>query len=195
MFVNLFSFQQKMMFKRMMINKMKKGIIAFFAFIFSVSVACATEIPMGIAVLRGLDKVTGRISTFSIPVGEVGAFGKTFIVPEARYTHPPEESPENSVFLYVFEKSLKGENIELFKGWMFSSEPALSSMEHPVYDIWLIECRGAEGPAILNKLDTSKTSHKEHSEEPDAVPVEDVLVPKAEGDTGLAPSQVEMEEL
>ena len=77
----------------------------------------ATEIPMDIAVLRGLDKVTGRMSTFSIPVGEVGQFGKTFVVPEACYTRPPEEFPENSAFLYVFEKSLKGENIEMFKGW------------------------------------------------------------------------------
>ena len=41
--------------------------------------------------------------TFSIPVGQVGQFGKTFVVPEACYTRPPEEFPENSAFLYVFE--------------------------------------------------------------------------------------------
>ena len=174
---------------------MKKAIISFLFFVFSVSVACATEIPMGIAVLRGLDKVTGRISTFSIPVGEVGQFGKTFIVPEACYTHPPEESPENSVFLYVFEKSLKGENIELFKGWMFSSEPALSSMEHPVYDVWLIECQPAEGQTLQEQEKKAKPVYKEEVKNTDSVPVEDILIQKVDGASGLAPSQVEMEEL
>lgn len=102
--------------------------------------AMATDLPMKTAVVRGLDKVTGRIKTLHIPVGEVAQFGRISIAPESCYTHPPEESPQNAAFLYVFEKSVKGENIELFKGWMFSSNPALSAMEHPVYDIWVIEC-------------------------------------------------------
>ncbi len=102
--------------------------------------ASATDLPMDVAVLRGLDKVTGRISTLFVPVGEVGQFGKTYIIPEACLTRPPEESPENSAFLFVYEKSAQGENVELFKGWMFSSSPALSAMEHPVYDIWVIDC-------------------------------------------------------
>lgn len=118
---------------------MKKGLWAALFCLIPMPLL-ATNLPMDIAVLRGLDKVTGRISTFSIPVGEVGQFGKTFIVPESCYTRPPEESPENSAFLYIYEKSLKGENVELFKGWMFSSNPALSSMEDPVYDIWVLEC-------------------------------------------------------
>ena len=104
------------------------------------SMVLETDLSMNTAVLRGLDKVTGRMQTFEIPVGGVGQFGKTFIVPESCFTRPPEESPENSAFLYVYEKSLKGENIELFKGWMFSSNPALSSMEDPVYDIWVVAC-------------------------------------------------------
>ncbi len=106
----------------------------------SPTIAMATNIPMKVALLRGLDKVTGRISTFSVPVGEVFQFGRTYVIPESCYTRPPEESPENAAYLYIYEKSAKGENIELFKGWMFSSNPALSSMEHPVYDIWVIDC-------------------------------------------------------
>ena len=173
---------------------MKKSILAFFVFVFSVSVAMATEIPMSIAVLRGLDKVTGRISTFSIPVGEVGQFGKTFVVPEACYTHPPEESPENSAFLYVFEKSLKGENVELFKGWMFSSEPALSSMEHPVYDIWLIECKKAGGENIKESNSATKKPSKEVQAEQKDLSEEKIISPE-KTTSELTPSQVEMEEL
>ena len=189
MFVNLFSFQRKMMQ-----NSMKKSILAFFIFIFSISVVFATEVPMGVAVLRGLDKVTGRTSTFSIPVGQVGQFGKTFIVPEACYTHPPEEFPENSAFLYVFEKSLKGENVELFKGWMFSSEPALSSMEHPVYDIWLIECReGKTQGEQKNKPVTQEPLKEEKVEQTDLPDEKPIQTTKSASE--LTPSQVEMEEL
>ena len=117
-----------------------KKLILFLTAVFFASCAYAADIKMGVVVLRGLDKVTGRIKTFSIPVGETGQFGRMFITPDSCYTKPPEESPENAAFLFVYEKSLKGENIELFKGWMFSSNPALSAMEHPVYDIWVLGC-------------------------------------------------------
>ena len=177
-------------------NKMMKWMLFFFGLFFA-NALFATELPMDIAVLRGLDKVTGRINTFSIPVGQTGQFGKTFVVPEACYTRPPEESPENSVFLYVFEKSLKGENIELFKGWMFSSNPALSSMEHPVYDIWVIGCEKniEEVPVKEVNIDSS------------GIPTENVIQSSVISDnaintdtqtittTVLIPSDVEMEEL
>ena len=187
---------------------MKKLVLTFFVFIFSISVAFATEIPTEIAVLRGLDKVTGRISTFSIPVGKVGQFGKTFIVPEACYTHPPEEFPENSVFLYVFEKSLKGENIELFKGWMFSSEPALSSMEHPVYDVWLIECKKSdeqikkeqakqESKSTPTVVSVKQNLPVEKEENPKAArkAADEEFIPTMDTTPILAPSAVQMEEL
>ena len=109
----------------------------------------ASDIPMNTALLRGLDKVTGRIQTFSVPVGETTRFGKTFVTVEKCLKKPPEESPEDSVFLHIFEKTLQGENISLFNGWMFSSNPALSCMEHPVYDIWIIECLDEEAKPNL----------------------------------------------
>ena len=177
----------------MMLSKMKM----FFGLFLLVCVgfsAQAAELPMDIAILRGLDKVTGRINTFSIPVGEVGQFGKTFIVPEACYTRPPEEFPEDSVFLYVFEKSLKGENIELFRGWMFSSNPALSSMEHPVYDIWVIGCEKepknikSEGIKKVNRIQEEADEPEKEEKKTDVIEVLPISVQ-------LVPSAVEMEEL
>lgn len=179
----------------------------FFSLLFCLLpvMAWATDLPMDIAVLRGLDKVTGRISTFSIPVGQMGQFGKTFIVPEACYQHPPEESPENSVFLYVFEKSTKGENIELFKGWMFSSNPALSSMEHPVYDVWVIDCLKDDAapekskevidqtaaPDMSTEGQSAHKAGKNPSTESGAAPVLEEGTSAAD----LVPDTVEMEDL
>lgn len=179
---------------------MKKVVISLL-FLFTSFQAIATELPMDIAVLRGLDKVTGRISTFSIPVGQVGQFGKTFVVPESCYTRPPEESPENSAFLFIYEKSAKGENIELFKGWMFSSNPALSSMEHPVYDIWVLSCE-------KGKVEAPKADEKtvENADFPVAEPIpqkeEGGLQEKIEDNlaepispAALVPTVVEMEDI
>ena len=191
---SLYSYQQKMMQSNM------KNFIVFFWALFLNCPVFATEIPMDIAVLRGLDKVTGRISTFSIPIGQSGQFGKTFVVPEACYTRPPEESPEDSVFLYVFEKSLKGENIELFKGWMFSSNPALSSMEHPVYDIWVIGCEKDASKSIDENEDkkVELDSVKEETDvalEPKTVENEASTENQTSPSSALVPSDVEMEEL
>ena len=188
MFENLFSYQQKMMQIK---NKMRKFLILLFCLL-SPAVH-STEIPMDIAVLRGLDKVTGRMSTFSIPVGEVGQFGKTFVVPEACYTRPPEEFPENSAFLYVFEKSLKGENIEMFKGWMFSSNPALSSMEHPVYDIWIIGCEKDESKILSQNISKNMPQTNQETDNEEAIS-SDKIIPIQEG-SAFIPSTVEMEEL
>lgn len=130
-----------------MIKKIGLGIAVFL----SASCALASDIPMDTAVLRGLDKVTGRTQTFSVSIGETARFGRTFIHVEKCLKKPPEESPEDSVFMHIFEKTLQGENITLFNGWMFSSNPALSCMEHPVYDIWVIECHDKETPSLLSE--------------------------------------------
>ena len=95
-------------------------------------------------VLRGLDKVTARITTFPVPIGGTAAFGALHIT--ARYCNkrPPEETPEVSAFLEIDEIEIGGsERRPVFSGWMFASSPALSALEHAVYDVWVLDCRMA----------------------------------------------------
>ncbi len=93
------------------------------------------------ALLRGLDKITARITTFNAPLGEEVPFGTLRIVAQTCRKRPPEETPEVSVFLEI-EEERPGESgrLTLFTGWMFASSPALSALEHPVYDVWVIDC-------------------------------------------------------
>ena len=91
--------------------------------------------------LRGLDKITARITTFDAPVGEPVRFGTLEIKVEACKTRPPEEQPEDAAFMEVIDHRISGEVVGLFRGWMFASSPALSALEHPVYDLWVIDCR------------------------------------------------------
>ena len=98
------------------------------------------------------------------------------------------------MFLYVFEKSLRGENVELFKGWMFSSNPALSSMEHPVYDIWVIGC---EKNTQINKPEENEQQKMLPTSDVETEKIEntEMLIENEAGSVRLLPSAVEMEEL
>ncbi len=91
-------------------------------------------------VLQGLDKVTARISEFSAELGVPVSFGTLEITAQACHKKPPEEPPESAAFLEIREKQ-RGEPVKLlFSGWMFASTPGLSALEHPVYDVWVLDC-------------------------------------------------------
>jgi hypothetical protein len=96
--------------------------------------------PYPVAVLRGLDKVTGRVTTLNAPVGEPTRFGALEITARTCDKRPPEEPPESAAFLEITEGKEGGARVDLFHGWMFASSPALSAMDHPVYDVWVLDC-------------------------------------------------------
>ena len=92
-------------------------------------------------VLQGLDKVTARVSTFETPIGESVRFGTLEIVPQACERTPPEEPPESTVYLDILDMRPGAPPVDLFHGWMFASSPVLNALEHPVYDVWVLECK------------------------------------------------------
>lgn len=106
-------------------------------------VALAQAPAMDMAVLQTLDKVTGRVRGLEAPVGQAVEFGPLSIVVRACRKRPPEEPPESSAFIEISERKSADTVNEVFKGWMFASSPAVSALEHPVYDVWVIDCRAA----------------------------------------------------
>lgn len=103
-------------------------------------VAPAVADPFPIAVLRTLDKVTARVSTIEVPVGSSTELGALEVTVRACDKRPPEETPESAAFLEISETK-EGEPAKMvFSGWMFASSPSLSALEHPVYDIWVVDC-------------------------------------------------------
>lgn len=100
------------------------------------------------AVLQGLDKTTARISTFEAPIGRSVKFGTLTITLRACYKAPPEEPPNTVAFLQIDEvrtEASAASSQRLFSGWMFASSPALSALEHPVYDVTLLDCKTETG--------------------------------------------------
>ena len=105
------------------------------------SPALAETISNPIASFSGLDKITGRITNFDVYIDETVQFGALQITPRVCYTRPPTETQRTSVFIEVDQVSLKGGSQRIFTGWMFADSPALNAIDHPVYDIWLVDCK------------------------------------------------------
>uniref|UniRef100_Q07MA2 DUF2155 domain-containing protein n=1 Tax=Rhodopseudomonas palustris (strain BisA53) TaxID=316055 RepID=Q07MA2_RHOP5 len=96
------------------------------------------------AVFSGLDKITGRIINFDADIGETVQFGALRVKTDACYTRPSTEATNTDAFVEVDEITLQGEVKRIFSGWMFAASPGLHGIEHPIYDIWLTDCKGPE---------------------------------------------------
>jgi hypothetical protein len=101
------------------------------------------------AVFSGLDKITGRTITFDVAINETVQFGALRVTPRVCYTRPPTETPNTDGFVEVEEITLQGEGRRIFSGWMFAASPGLHAVEHPIYDVWLIDCKGRP-PALAS---------------------------------------------
>ena len=97
-----------------------------------------------ITVVRALDKVTARVEELEITNNQPLSFGTLVITARTCRTTPPEETPEAASFLEISELKPGEKDTPVFRGWMFASSPALSAMEHPVYDIWVTGCKGED---------------------------------------------------
>jgi len=100
------------------------------------------------AVFAGLDKITGRIISFDVAINETVQFGALQVTPRVCYSRPPTESPQTDSFVEVDEVTLQGEIKRIFTGWMFAASPGLHAVEHPIYDVWLTDCKGGKNPTV-----------------------------------------------
>ena len=93
--------------------------------------------------LRTLDKITARTMTFEAKVGTTMKFGEIYIKVQTCRKPPPVEKTEAAAFLQIWQTdALKNTSSWIFSGWMFASSPVVSAMNHPVYDVWVIDCLG-----------------------------------------------------
>jgi hypothetical protein len=108
--------------------------------------AFAQPINNPVAEFTGLDKITGRTITFDVLIDETVQFGALQITPRVCHTRPPTEPAQTTSFVEVDEITLSNKIQRLFTGWMFAASPGLHAVEHPVYDVWLVDCKMQMGP-------------------------------------------------
>ncbi len=107
------------------------------------------------ATFSGLDKITGRIINFDADIGETVQFGALRVKTDACYTRPATEAANTDAFVEVDEITLQGEVKRIFSGWMFAASPGLHGVEHPIYDIWLTDCKEPETTVVAAQPDAT----------------------------------------
>src|SRR5580692_8169998 len=108
------------------------------------------------ASFSGLDKITGRIINFDEDIGETVQFGALRVKTDACYTRPATEAANTDAFVEVDEITLQGEVKRIFSGWMFAASPGLHGVEHPIYDIWLTDCKVPDATIVSAQPDAPK---------------------------------------
>lgn len=116
----------------------------------------ADPIQNPIARFSGLDKITGRIISFDVYVGETVQFGALRVTPRACHTQPPSEEPKTTAFVEVDEITLDNKIQRIFTGWMLASSPGLNAVDHAVYDVWLTDCTVTSEVPPPEGFDTSE---------------------------------------
>ncbi|WP_421869147.1 DUF2155 domain-containing protein [Pararhizobium sp.] len=115
--------------------------IAGTALLSMTTAADAARITNPVAVFSGIDKITGRITTFDVYIGETVQFGALQVTPRVCYSRDDTEAPKTDTFVEVDEITLDRKIRRIFTGWMFADSPGLNAVEHPVYDVWLNSCK------------------------------------------------------
>lgn len=128
--------------------------------------------------LQALDKSTARTVTFEAKVGTTIEYGSLFIKIQACRKAEPLDPPESAAFLQIWEVPLHADKSEwVFSGWMFASSPALSAMDHAVYDVWVLDCL----EKVKKKSQVPKTgSRKKSADQAELEPVQKVAEPEKE---------------
>ena len=126
--------------------------------------ARADKISNPIAVFDGLDKITGRIISFEVGINETVQFGALQITPRVCYSRPPTDAPQTDAFAQVDELDEEKKLKRIFSGWMFADSPGLHGIEHPIFDVWLIGCKG--GTVVIHDAPTAEASAPNPDETP-----------------------------
>jgi hypothetical protein len=121
------------------------GVVVLLALCAATAAAAAADamIAEPIAVLQGLDKTTARASDFVAAVGKTVRFGDLSVLVRACERNPPLDTPESAAFLQIDNLRPGAGVVQEFSGWMFAESPALSALEDPIYDVILLDCKGA----------------------------------------------------
>ncbi len=112
-------------------------------------------------ILRALDKTTGHVSILEAAINEEVTFGSLLFKIQNAAKNPPEDRPEIYVYITIWDmlkRNREDRPREIFKNWMFGSSPALSALDHPLYDLWIIDYKEAAGIKPPSKESSKQSS-------------------------------------
>ena len=123
-----------------MILGVLRFLLTFIIISFCFSLHCE-PIEAGLAEIQILDKITAKVKTYEILNNKNLRVGSLNIEVYACFTSTPEEIPEDYVLIRIYDEMNIEEDQLIYQGWMISSSPASTPLEHPIYDLWLKDCK------------------------------------------------------
>ena len=111
-------------------------IILLFFFTFTVN---AETVEKKFASLKLLNKTTNKVSQKEVLVNSRIEWETLSIEVLYCASTPPTEIPEDYVLIDLYD-NVNEESINIYRGWMISSEPDVTSIENAIYDLWLLDC-------------------------------------------------------
>ena len=92
-------------------------------------------------VLKALDKITAKTSIIKMGIEKKEVFGELEIKVLKCVLSSKEDPPDTIAYLQIKDLSEKNKDqVFIFNGWTFASTPTLKSVDHPIYDVWLVGC-------------------------------------------------------
>ena len=123
-----------------------------------------------VLMLRGLEKITGRPTNLTAPIGKPVTFATLTITARFCYSTPPSEPPETAAFVQIEDHRPDQSARRIFSGWMYGSSPGLNGVEHPLYDVWVISCNNNAATMAANANNTvSKVKAPDSSDKETAI--------------------------
>ena len=120
---------------------MNLGVLKLILIILFLSFPSLSEPLEGYSVdIQILDKITAKVKTLEVKVSSFTKFQSLKIEVYTCFKNPPDQVPENYVLLKIFDEIDKSNSKLIYQGWMISSSPASTPLEHPIYDLWLKNC-------------------------------------------------------
>ena len=130
--------------KNIKVGSLNKLIITFFIYIFftQISYSQTTNTFVGIKTdIKILDKISSKNQLINLKIAEESIY-KDLAIKVMKCTNSElDDNPEIKAYIQVRDLT-KSDNdkVYVFNGWMFSSSPSITPFDHPVYDIWLVNC-------------------------------------------------------
>ena len=111
----------------------------FFLILFFSNQLLSEPLQMKYAKFRLLDKISNKLIDKTIPVNNSDKIETLSVAVYACFTEPPTEISEDYVLVDIVD-TFQGLNKNFYRGWMISSSPEVTPLEHPIYDLWLLGC-------------------------------------------------------
>ena len=91
--------------------------------------------------IKILDKISSKNTLLKLKNGDLVSFKDLSIKSLKCKNSEFDDNPEITAYMQVIDlNNSNNDEVFVFNGWMFSSSPSITPFDHPVYDIWLINC-------------------------------------------------------